>query len=340
MVDTARSGNSKVWSSRRASCIGTLSAVLCIQALLFPRAAAAGEPPAPAANEAALQAPMSGASPAAPADSTPRRPPLPGQLSTRFGIDDASPEASVPTVQERNRSPLEFGYYLQDLLERAEKARKNKDYSTVIRYYRAVAKAVPDNAKGWSKLCEAYEVVHDRDRAIVACRYAIERPAAEVQDFVRYVHLIIDTPEVTSKEKTELDAVLTHLDEADATGIVANHLRCEVGVKLKSVALMETCLKVLATKAPDDPKTVVFQWALAVMKGQTEEANRLLVYARAAGVGSENVERMESVTPSARGASWRRAGIAGATALVGLALLAGLLVAIRRRRSPTSRPAT
>jgi hypothetical protein len=76
------------------------------------------------------------------------------------------------------------------------------------------------------------------------------------------------------------------------------------------------------------------------MKGQTEEANRLLVYARAAGVGTENVERMESITPSARGTSWRRAGIAGATAVVGLALLAGLLAAIRHRRSPTSRPAT
>jgi hypothetical protein len=334
MVDTARSGNSKVRSSRRTACVGTLSAALCIHALLFPAATLA-------ANEAAPQAAMSGTPAAAgTADATPRRPPLPGQLSTRFGIDDASPEASVPSVQERNRNPLEFGYYLQDLLEKAEKARKNKDYSTVIRYYRAVAKAVPDNAKGWSKLCEAYEVVHDRDRAIVACRYAIERPAAEAQDFVRYVHLIIDTPQVTAKEKTELDAVLTHLDEADATGLVANHLRCEVGVKLKSVGLMETCLKVLAKKAPDDPKTVVFRWALAVMKGQTEEANRLLVYARAAGVGTENVERMESITPSARGTSWRRAGIAGATAVVGLALLAGLLAAIRRRRSPTSRPAT
>ena len=308
MVDMGKAGVSKVLSPAIAA--AAISAALLIQALLGTRLAAAQAP-------------------------------LPGQLSTRFGIDDANPESSVPSVQERNRNPLEFGYYLQDLLERAEGARKKKDLGAVVRYYRAVAKAVPDNAKGWSKLCEAYETVHDRDRAIVACRYAIDRPAAELQDFMRYVHLIIGTRGgVTAKEKTELDAVLTHLDAQEGMALAANHLRCEIGVKLTNESMMEVCTQALAKLAPDDPKTVVFRWALAVMKGQTDEASRLLVYARATGVERESVERMESVTPSARGSALRRAGVAGATALVGGALLAALVVLIRRRRGPTGPAAT
>ena len=120
-------------------------------------------------------------------------------------INDADPESSIPDDKAKNANPLEFGYLLQDLLVRAEDAKKDKDFQAVIRYYRAIAKGVPDRAKGWGKLCEAYEVVHDRDRAIHSCKYAIERDGAEAGDFVRYVGLIVSKPdELTADERKEL----------------------------------------------------------------------------------------------------------------------------------------
>ncbi len=304
--------------------------------LVLARMAGAAEP-APVGQGRGTEAMPMSASPApAPKEASGKPPVSPGQLSSKFGIDDAFPEASVPDNRERNRNPLEFGYFLQDLLERAEQARKNKDFQAVIRYYRAVAKAVPDNAKGWSKLCEAYDVVHDRERAIAACRYALDRPAVEMQDYVRYVHLVIGTTaDLGANDRQALGEVLEHLDKQEGTAIIASHLRCEVALKLKDVAMMETCTQALVKVAPGDPKTIVFRWSLAVMKGQTVEAERLLIDARVTGVPSEGIERMESVTPSARRSTWLKTGIGG-VALVGLAaLVATLIVAIRRRRALT-----
>jgi hypothetical protein len=265
------------------------------------------------------------------------RPPLPGQLSSKFGIDEANPENSIPNAHDRDRNPLEYGYFIQDLLERADQAQKKKDYGTVIQYYRAVSKAVPESAKGWSKLCEAYDRVHDRERAIVACRYAIDRPGVEVQDYVRYVHLIIGKNDpLDARERTEIDAVLTHLDKQAGEELLASHLRCEVGVKASDVAMMETCTRVLTARAPDDPKTIVFRWSLAVMKGQTADANRLLTSARAAGIGRESIERMESVTPGS-GDGGRTIGFTVGTVTVVLAAAAALGLGLRRRRALTSR---
>jgi len=304
--------------------------------LLMARPAAATETAQPGQGPG-TELPPASASPApAPKEASGKPHVLPGQLSSKFGIDDTLPEASVPSDLEKNRNPLEFGYFLQDLLERADQARKEKDYQAVIRYYRAVAKAVPDNAKGWSKLCEAYDVVHDRERAIGACRYALDRPAVELQDYVRYVHLIIGTAaDLSANERQALVDVLDHLDKQEGTAVIASHLRCEVALKIKDVAMMETCTGALAKLAPDDPKTIVFRWSLAVMKGQTAEAARLLIYARATGVPTEGIERMESLTPPVRGSTWLRAAI-GAAVLIALAgLAATLVVAIRRRRALT-----
>src|SRR5689334_10070965 len=38
-----------------------------------------------------------------------RRAPLPGQMSSTFGIDEVRPEDSVPNAKDRDRNPLEYG---------------------------------------------------------------------------------------------------------------------------------------------------------------------------------------------------------------------------------------
>jgi hypothetical protein len=254
-----------------------------------------------------------------------------GQLSSKFMINDADPESSIPDDKVKNANPMEFGYLLQDLLVRAEDAKKKKDFQAVIRYYRAVAKGVPDRAKGWGKLCEAYDVVHDRDRAIRACKYAIERDGAEAGDFVRYVGLIVSKPDdLTADEKKELSAVLGHLEKDPTVGVTFHHLQCQVGVKERDAVMLEACTSALEKVAPDDPKTVIFKWSLAVMKGKTDEANRLVDRARDLGVLAEAVERMQNLTTPGGRRHWAAWGAAGACA--GLAIASALLWFTRKTR--------
>ena len=46
--------------------------------------------------------------------------------------------------KQRDGNPLEFGYFVQDLLAKAEIATKKQDHQAAIRYYRALAIGVPD----------------------------------------------------------------------------------------------------------------------------------------------------------------------------------------------------
>ena len=125
---------------------------------------------------------------AAQPEAAPQPASLPWQLSKQFPINVADPEASIPSKRQRDRNPMEFGYLLQDLLEGAELARNDGDYYGVIRYYRAVVKAVPERAKSWSKLCEAYAIVNDHGRASKACGTALSLSGVELQDYSRFVH--------------------------------------------------------------------------------------------------------------------------------------------------------
>jgi tetratricopeptide (TPR) repeat protein len=260
--------------------------------------------------------------------------PFPGQLSSRFRIDDSDPEGSVPSHAERDKSPLEYGYYIQDLLERAAQAEKTQNDQGAIAYYRALVKAVPERAKSWGKLCEAYERVNDHERAAAACGTALLRPGVEVQDYVRFVHATIESADakgapLTAQERTQLSQVLEHLDQQPSVQILASHLRCEVGVKEGDPRQLETCTGVLAKLAPNDPKTAIFQWTLAVQRGQRDRAGDILNRLKKLGLPQENLDRMEAVTfPNGR-STWRW------WALIAFAAIGGGAVAIgvRRRRT-------
>ena len=108
------------------------------------------------------------------------------QLSI-FPIDDTNPEASVPPVEKQNEKPLQFGYYLQDLAAKVERAQQKGDTAAVIRYYRAIAKAAPRSPYGPRKLCEVLQSAGDIDGAIVACRTATVIEGTTVGDFRRLI---------------------------------------------------------------------------------------------------------------------------------------------------------
>jgi tetratricopeptide (TPR) repeat protein len=258
---------------------------------------------------------------------------VPEQFSTLFKIDDNNPEAHVPTAADRTGNPLEFGYFLQDLLTRAEVAEKRKDQAGVIKYYRAVAAALPEEARGWSLLCQAYETAHDRDRAARACKYAIERKGAELKDYQRYVGLLTAKPDdLLPEERRDLNEVLAHLDTQPDLAVATAHLRCEAAIKMNDAAALAACTAVLAKAAPNDPKTVVFQWSLAVMRGEREQAATLLGRAEKMGLAAASLDRMSQVSVVGHWWSSPGRGIVGAVIVVGAAALFGLLLLVMHRR--------
>ena len=304
-------------TSRRSSGVGALA----LSAWAF--ASAAG-----AAFEARAQ-PFQPAAPAAQPAPDAHDVSKHSQLSQRFAIDGKIPEASVPSEEEKNEDPLEFGYFLQDLLERADAASKLHQLDVVVAYYRAVAKAVPDMAKGWSKLCAAYEDVHMRDKAIRACRYAIERPGVELGDFQRFVRLEIAKEGPLDKtESTEVAKVFGHLAEDPKMALPLQRLICDVGLHNGDVTALEECTAKLNELSPKDPTTVVYRWSLAMKKGEYRNAKRLIEEARQLPVPPEGVQRMEKVTADLLFAGWPKWVLPAAL----LAALAAIGWKVRRSR--------
>ncbi|HEY7376778.1 MAG TPA: hypothetical protein VIF57_31760 [Polyangia bacterium] len=285
--------------------------------------AARAADPAPPATGSALKAPPG---------SAPARL-VPEQFSQLYKIDDDNPEANVPTAKDRTANPLEFGYFLQDLLTRAEVAEKRKDQAGVIKYYRAVAAAIPEEARGWSLLCQAYETAHDRDRAVRACKYAIERKGAELRDYQRYVTLMAAKPdELLPEERRDVNEVLAHLDKEPDLAVATAHLRCEAAIKMNDAAALAACTNVLAKAAPNDPKTVVFQWSLAVMRGDREQAANLLGRAEKMGLAAASLDRMSQVSVAGHWWSAPGRGVVGVVIVVAAGALFGLLLLVMHRR--------
>jgi hypothetical protein len=217
-------------------------------------------------------------------------------------IDDANPEASVPSQEDRDRRPLQFGYYLQDLATRAEEAAKRGDHAAAARFYRALFKAAPEVSYAPRKVCEALEAAHDVAGAVLACRTAITREGTTAADYVHFVNLVLSQPgQLPPLEQTELKMVLDHLDAEAKLGPAASHLRCQVALRFHDLAALETCSRELAQAVPDDPQTVSFQWALALEKHDETSALRLVDRARELGMSQDGVARMQKATSDMRG---------------------------------------
>jgi hypothetical protein len=219
-----------------------------------------------------------------------------GDLSS-FKIDDANPEASVPSVEARNKGPLQFGYFIQDLTARAETATTKGDHAAAARYYRALAKAAPDVAIAPRKLCASLQAAGDLSGAVKACRTALTRGGSTAGDFTRFVSLVVaQSGPLPRGEKEELDAVLRHLDGKAALGAALPMLRCEVALRFHDTPALEACTADLARLAPNDTKTVSYQWALAIDRRDREGALRLIDRARGLGVPEEGVITMQRAT--------------------------------------------
>jgi hypothetical protein len=301
LVGTAAHALWRWWRARAAGTrLPAASVALVILLAVAPRALA--EPLVPAATPAQVQ------------DRPDDMPATP--------IDDAHPEASVPSAQDQLKNPLKFGYLLQDLLAKAKQASEGGDHAAAARFYEALIKAVPTRSYAFSKLCEERLAEGDRPGAIEACRTALFKEGVKVADYRRFVGLVLaKTGPLSGDERQELEAVLAHLDADPTAAVPAEQMRCQVALRVNDAAALEACTAALAKSAPADATTVSFQWALAVAKGDHAGAARLVERARAAGMASEGLARMQKLTSDLGWSRVARATLWGLGGALALALL-------------------
>ncbi len=212
-----------------------------------------------------------------------------------FPIDDANPEANVPSAAQQNEKPLQFGYYLQDLAAKVERARKNNDIPAQIRYYRAITKAAPRSPYGPRKLCEVLESSGDIDGAIVACRTATVIEGTTVGDFRRLIDVILAKPGKLSPDlQNEVYAAVDHIQKEAQLGAVPEVIRCGAALRFQDWGTLKLCSDQLGQTAPNDAKTVSFQWALAVHDRDKQKADALVDRARTLGMEPAGIQRMEA----------------------------------------------
>jgi tetratricopeptide (TPR) repeat protein len=259
---------------------------------------------------------------------------------TSWPINEDDPESSVPDEKKRNEDPLQFGYWLQDVVLKAEVYSKHGMHDKAIKFYRALAKAVPDRAVSFSHLCDEYEAVGDREKAIAACGAAVTMAGVTQGDYAHYVHLILAKPgSLTKQEEGFLALAIESLKQDPKAHPLVDVLECEVGTRTSNVKQLEECTAALAASAPNDLQTVAFQWALAMQQGKLDEARALLVRAKELGEKDEGVQSMQRAIDMAAKRKLVHVGLFFlATAL--LAAAAGILGRqLVRRRAGVRQPA-
>jgi len=259
------------------------------------------------------------------------------QLS-HFHINWDDPEANIPTIAERNADALEFGYFLQDLSAEAIKAESKSDYQYAVKFWRASAKAVPDEAVGFSHACRDYQILDEREKALEYCSRALNLNGVTTEDYARFGELTVQKPgPLTTLEIQDLDAAVAHLKKQENGAGPAAVLECGLGVKLDDEARLARCAPVLAKTAPNDPHTLTFEWALAMKRHDYAGARRLLDAMAKSTMTSAALADLRTATDMA--SAWWRRPFNDPRWGFGLLCLIGLLVVLVIRKRAQLRSA-
>ncbi|HEY4013597.1 MAG TPA: hypothetical protein VGM06_09680 [Polyangiaceae bacterium] len=309
---------------RRAARVAS-AAALALTFLAVARSASAAEPPASGANTAGVAAAAAANPSAVPSGN-------PSNDLSEWQISDDLPEANIPTQAMQNKNPLEFGYWLQDLTSRGLKASDRGDHAQAIKYFRALAKAVPDRAVAFSKLCAEYAAAGHRDEAIATCSAALVRPGVRLIDYGQFVYVVLDKPgELSEKELAAVNDAVTHVREDPNGGAdAAREFECDIAVKRRDAATLSACAAELSAKAPGGAKTQTYVWALAMVQGRYADARQAIERAKSTAIKPEAVDRMEHETDRAESTHRKRVLLGSIGG--GLALLAIVAVITARRR--------
>lgn len=263
-----------------------------------------------------------------------------------FTLDENDPEGSVPSDEVARRMPLEMGYFVMDLAAKAEEAEEAGQYARAAKFYRAMAKAVPDRATGYAKACAMHAAAREWPEAVDFCRTTLGIQGLTIDDLIRFVGVMIqkDSP-ITSEERSEIDGVLARLEtevgEKKGGKELVLDLRCQLAVRLEDLDALEACSNALLTIAPKSPKTFVYASTLAYARNDLDAAEDVLARAKEAGLPADAVGAMGSVLEAKRASapSWSANPFLVLVGLLAVVLAIGVVVRARSSRGRAARVA-
>lgn len=251
-------------------------------------------------------------------------------------IDDSDPASSVPSQAVLDADPLAAGYLLMELSLRAEVAEAEKDYAAAARYFQAIAKAVPDRALAFSKLCHYHQLLAESDKALAACARATRLEGSKLADHLSYAALVLASApagqSLSPQAVVELEATLQHLDAEGVTAPELDILMCKFAVKVGDSQRLRRCVDRMVAKDPESPLTFSHRFSLALMEQDHGEASEVLDEARAANVPIEALDLMTRELESRRRAISPTLVAKAGGAVAGAAGAAWALMAVWRRR--------
>jgi tetratricopeptide (TPR) repeat protein len=260
-----------------------------------------------------------------------------GGLS-KWKLNPADPSAGIPSLEDRNRDPINFGYLLMDIADMGFDAAKKGNFAQAAKYWEASARAVPEAAIGFRNACDNWAKAGETAKAITFCRAALGTPGVTTKDHEAFARLVLKKDEpLTEEERTDITEMIAHLRTEVGTEALVLQITCDLGTKLEDPARLKECTDALVKTAPNDAKTITYLWALAMAKGDLAEAERLIDRAQQAGMKPEGLAAMrrgitKEGTLTAR--FKRHQGLVIGLG-VGLVVVLGLVgLFLRRRRLP------
>jgi tetratricopeptide (TPR) repeat protein len=270
-------------------------------------------------------------------DATAQQKSAPAGGLSKWPINRQDPVSSVPSPKDRDANPIEYGYFIMDLADLAGNAARKGDYAAAAKYWEASTKAVPDAAGGFRRACDSNEKAGKPARALVFCTVALSLPGVLVEDYLHYGQLAFAQSPVLSKPQLdELNAVVEHLKKDPKGQLAAAEIECELATRQSDRKRLEACTGVLGNLAPKDARTISFQWALAMMKGEFDRAQVLVAEAKAASMPPAGIEAMETgmraerTWPRRLQRSWAELALVGG---LGFLIAIALLRTSRRKRT-------
>jgi hypothetical protein len=261
---------------------------------------------------------------------------LPKQLSD-FAIDDRDPAHTVPSATEAERKPLQMGYLLMDLSDRAEHAIQLGDHAKAAQYYRALIKVVPERAISYSRACREHEAAGQVNDAIEMCRLALGKSGVKLEDHTRFVRVMLRKDgALSAAEIADIDAVIERIrtDGGQDGKRVAAVFDCDLGVRIEDPKRTSAGIASLQQLKQPTAQIVAYQWALALMEHDLDRATEILGEAKQAGVPQSAIDAMQGAlaSPSLREqlaashagklpAWWPGAAMAALVMIVAIAML-------------------
>jgi tetratricopeptide (TPR) repeat protein len=253
---------------------------------------------------------------------------------SKWPVNQADPVSSVPTPEQRDSNPLEFGYFIMDLADLAGMAVKRGDFAAASRLYEATIKADPGVAVGYRNACLYSEKSGNIERALSFCRGALAVQGVLASDYVRYADLVFSEPTAITKDQIDdLQGISEHL-KTEGNAIASAQVECDLATRIDDFKRLDNCVQVLTRLAPKDPKTLSIAWARALRRGDIDEAQRLVAEAKKSAMQPDGIQTMEQATsdelrlPRRVARHWASLVLASCTAM---AVAIALMVAGKRR---------